>query len=515
MPEIMRANRALVVFDFQFNFEGDSPNRKKVVVTDALETTQTESDNALRPGVLGLFDSMIMGIAGSAPAYSIAATTTALFGAVLYGGPAALLYCGFFMFGIVFAFNYLGQMEPHAGASYSWVRRALHPILGFISGWSVVVSALIFMVIATFPAGSSVLSLFSDSWASNKTLITIFGALFFLLMVAAVIAGVTVTVTVQIIMSCIEIAFLILFAGLALFHAHHVTSFSWSWFSPSIFTHKGSSGFVAGALLAAFYYWGWDVTANLNEETKDAKRTAGIGGQLAAVVVFLLFEVFTIATNLVLTPATLTDGNNAADILQVLGQAVWHGWGGKLIVVGVLLSTIATLETTLIQVSRTLFTMGRDHTMPAALGTTHNVRKSPIVATVVVTVISLGLFVGSQYIGSVATILNDGYSAIGLQICLYYSMAGLSVVILYRRQLFKSVKNFLFMGLWPLLGAIFMAFVFVKVLPNLDTTTKWIGLGSVALGIIPIAIYWKKSDYFRAPSKEDRHAVLEEFIQDL
>jgi amino acid transporter len=487
-----------------------------VVVSDAPQTANETTEHHLRSGVLGLFDSVIMGIAGSAPAYSIAATTTALFGAVLYGGPAALLYCGIAMFGIVFAFNYLGRMESHAGASYSWVRRALHPVLGFISGWSVVVSALIFMVIATFPAGSSVLSLFSDTLASNKALITIFGAIFFLLMVGAVAAGVTVTVTVQIIMSCVEIAFLLLFAGLAIFHAHHVTSFSWHWFSPSVFGDKGSEGFVAGALLAAFYYWGWDVTANLNEETKDAKRIAGIGGLLGALVVFLLFEVFTVATNLVLTPKQLQDENNAADILQVLGQAVWHGWGGKLIVVGVLLSTVATLETTLIQVTRTLFSMGRDHTLPAALGRTHPTRKSPIVATMTIAVISLALFVGSQYIGSVATILSDGYAAIGLQICLYYCLAGIAVVVLYRRQLFKSVGNFVFMGLWPLLGAIFMAFVFVKVIPGLDSTTLWIGLGAIGLGFIPMTYYWVKgSKYFELPSKEDRHAVLEEFVQDL
>ena len=50
-----------------------------------------------------------------------------------------------------------------------------------------------------------------------------------MLMVGAVAAGVTVTVTVkaQIIMSTLEVALLVLFAGLALFHAHHVTSFSW------------------------------------------------------------------------------------------------------------------------------------------------------------------------------------------------------------------------------------------------------------------------------------------------
>jgi hypothetical protein len=112
--------------------------------------------------------------------------------------------------------------------------------------------------------------------------------------------------------------------------------------------------------------------------------------------------------------------------------------------------------------------------------------------------------------------MNDGFSAIGLQICIYYGLAGLSVVILYRRQLFKSVKNFIFMGLWPLLGAIFMGVVFVKVLPGLNSTTKIVGLGSMVLGLIPMTYYWyKKKPYFEMPSREDRHAVLMEFEQNL
>lgn len=479
------------------------------------DAPKQSTEHSLRSGVLGLFDSVIMGIAGSAPGYSIAATTTTLFGAVLYGGPAALLYCGFFMFGIVFAFNYLSKADSHAGAAYSWVRRAIHPVLGYLSGWALVVSALIFMVIATFPAGSTVLALFSNGLAANKTWVTLFGAIFFLLMVTAVAAGVTVTVTVQIIMSCVEVALLLLFALVAIFHAHHVTNFSWHWFSPTVF--HGQKGFVAGALLAAFYFWGWDVTANLNEETKDAHKTSGMGGILGTIVVFSLFEVFTVATNLVLTPAQLQNSNNAADILAVLGQTVWHGTGGKLIVVAVLLSTVATLETTLIQVTRTLFTMGRDNTLPKALGRVHSERKTPIVATVLVTFLSLALFVGSSKIGSIANILSDGYNAIGLQICIYYSLAGFAVAILYRRQLFKSVKNFIFMGLWPVLGALFMVYIFIEAYKGLNTTTRLVGLGAVALGLIPIAYYWfvKKNPYFQMPAKEDRHAVLQEFEQNL
>jgi amino acid transporter len=484
-------------------------------MTDVAEKSEgAPTQNRLNAGVLGLFDSAIMGIAGSAPAYSIGATTGALFSAVRYGGEAALLYCGFFMFGIVWAFSYLSRDDSHAGAAYSWVRRAIHPILGYLSGWALIVSALLFMVIATFPAGSSVLRLFSASLSQRTGLVTLFGAVFFFAMVLAVALGVTVTVKVQIIMSTVEVFLLLLFAGLALFHAHHATAFTWHWFSPSIFHASHSQGFVAGALIAAFYYWGWDVTANLNEETKDAKKTSGLGGLLGTFVVFLLFEVFTTASNMVLPTKELANPGNVADFMYNLGQAVWHGLGGKLLIVALLLSTIATLETTLIQVTRTLFTMGRDQTLPKILGTTHPTRKTPFVATVVVTVLSLGIFVASQYVGSVSNILNDGYNAIAIQICIYYSLAGLSVVILYRRQLFKSVNNFIFIGLWPMLGALFMGYLFVKSIPELNHVELIVGLGSMALGFIPMAWYWYKgAPYFKLPDKLDRHAQLLELQQ--
>ncbi len=484
-------------------------------MTDVAERGEsTSAVNSLRAGVLGLFDSVIMGIAGSAPAYSIGATTGTLFFAVAYGGPAALLYCGIFMFGIVWAFSYLSRDDSHAGAAYSWVRRALHPILGYLSGWALIVSALIFMVIATFPAGSSVLRLFSGSLYKETGPVTILGAVFFFAMVIAVAMGVTVTVKVQILMSTVEVVLLVLFGALALFHAHHVTNFSWHWFSPSIFHAHASQGFVAGALLAAFYFWGWDVTANLNEETKNAKKTSGLGGLLGTLVVFLLFEMFTVASNMVLPAKQLANSNNVADFMYNLGQAVWHGLGGKLLIVALLLSTVATLETTLIQVTRTLFTMGRDRTLPKFLGSTHPTRKTPFAATMVVTVLSLVLFVGSQYIGSVGNILTDGYYAIAIQICIYYGLAGISVVILYRRQLFTSVGNFIFIGLWPLAGAIFMFYLLYEAIPTLNNVQLIVGLGAMALGLIPMSWYWwKGAPYFKMPSKLDRHAQLLELHQ--
>ncbi len=449
----------------------------------------------LRSNALGRLESAIMGVAGVAPAYSIAASTASLVAAVALSGPASLLYCGIAMFGIVWAFTELGKTEVNAGAAYAWVRRAIHPAIGYLCGWALFVSALLFMVAGSFPAGSSFLGLFSSSLAANVPLVTVFGAVFFLVILAFVIKGVKITATAQLVMSGIELGLLTLFAILALVHGtlHPVHGFSFGWLSPLAF--HGFSAFISGALIAAFYYWGWDVTANLNEETKNATSTPGFGGIVGVIVTFALFEVFTIGTNMVLSIHTINA--NSGDVLDALGQAVWPGVGGKVLIVAVLLSTVATLETTLIQVTRTLYVMGRDHTLPAALGRVHPSWRTPWVASIVVGVLSLALFVASNFIGSIGTILTDAINAIGLQITFYYGFAGFAAVILARRRLFDSAKNFLLMGLWPLVGGLFMFLMLVESLTSLSGVTIGIGLGAMAIGIIPLVIYWvKRAPYF-------------------
>src|SRR4051795_1024849 len=147
----------------------------------------SSSERGLRQGALGGFDSVVMAVAGSAPAYSIAATTAVLIGAVGLASPAALLYSAIPMLGIAWAFNYLGRADVNAGASYSWVGRALHPSLGFMSGWALIVSATIFMVAGSLPAGAMPLSLFDESLADNTGLVTLVGVGWFLVMVGLVV----------------------------------------------------------------------------------------------------------------------------------------------------------------------------------------------------------------------------------------------------------------------------------------------------------------------------------------
>ncbi|MGW4722906.1 APC family permease [Streptomyces sp. S1] len=465
----------------------------------------TPSSRGLQPNVLGTFDTVVMAVAGSAPAYSLAATTAVLFGAVGLGGPAALLYCAIPMLGIVLAYARLGRIDVNAGAAYSWVGRTLHPFLGFLSGWALVFSTTVFMVAGSLPAGSLTLSLVAPGLADHTALAAAVGACWFLVMLLVVLGGARLTVRAQLVMSGVEMLILLGFVLAAVAHRGYATAFDWSWFGLAQF--DGPEGFAAGALIAAFYYWGWDVTSNLSEETRNSRRTAGVSALVGVGFVFVLFEAITVAVNVLLSSEEIRRAG--PNVLAVVGQEVWPGVGGKLLVVAVLLSTVATLETTLIQVTRSLFAMGRDRTLPAALGTVHPRWNTPWIAIAAVGGAALLLFAAAAAAGSVQQILRDAVSAIGLQIAFYYGLAGIAAVVAYKGLLLRSVKNLVVGGLWPLLGSAFMLWAFVESLGELSTTALAIGLGGLLLGVVPLAVYGRRgSDYYRRPARLDAVRAL-------
>lgn len=464
------------------------------------------SGHKLKANALRGFDTLIMAVAGSAPAYSISATTAFLVAAVGLVAPAALLWSGIPMFGIAFAFNYLGRLDVNAGASYSWVARALHPALGFISGWAVVTSVTIFGVMAALPAGQNLLALFSTSASTNNTGATIVGLALFLLVLGLVTKGIRITAKAQWIMTGIEVGILLVMAIAALLKGGFATSFSWSWFG---FSGFGSvSGFAAGAVLAAFYYWGWDVASNLSEETTQSRRNSGRSAVFGVLVVFILFELFTVVISMTASQKDISNSNNP---LGDLGQYLWHGTGGRIAILAFLLSTVATIETGLLQATRSLFAMGRDNTIPRVFGQTHRSWNTPVVATLVVGGIDVVLIIASSAIGSVKTVMTDAFNAVGIQISVYYALAGLSVVVAYRKTVFKSVANLVFVGLWPLVGAVFLGWVLYEAEPGFNKTENIVGWGTLGAGLIPLVWYWiKGSSYYQTrPASLDAAAAEE------
>jgi len=217
----------------------------------------------LKANSLSFFESIIMGIAGSAPGFSIAVAIATLLGAAGMVSPNALLLFAIPMLGISIAYKGLNQKMANAGAAYEWTKTVFGGFFGFFSGWALLIAALVFMVTGSVPLGTATIDLFNPGLASNVYLTTGIGAIWFVLIAIVLITGIELTSKIQVVMSSIELLILFGISIAAFVHtgtAGAVTHFSWSWFG---FNYPaGSLG--TSALAVVFLYWGWDVTCNLS-----------------------------------------------------------------------------------------------------------------------------------------------------------------------------------------------------------------------------------------------------------
>ncbi|CAM3155199.1 APC family permease [Sporolactobacillus spathodeae] len=457
-------------------------------------------NHELKSNEITAFDSVIMGIAGTAPAYTISASTGALIAAVGVMGPGSILYAAVVMFGIAFAFMYLNKWRSDAGASYAWVGRAIHPALGFMSGWALIVATCLFMVAGSLPVGTATLDLIAPSLANNVVAVTIAGAFWFLAMNTLIMLGIQITTKFQKYMTMLEVGILLIIAVAAFlkFGMHPVKAFSWSWFSPMNFN---LNTFMSGSLIAIFYYWGWDVTANLTEETKDRNRAPGYGGVFGMIGIFVLFELMQIIFQMGLTTKQITTAG--ANLLPVIGNMIFPRPWGDIALIAVTVSTIATLETSLLQASRTLFSMGRDHVLGEKFGHLHHRFQTPWLAGIVMGIVSLLLFVISSFSSGVNVVMTDAITAIGLQICFYYGLTGFACAWYYRHDLLHNFKTFVMRGLWPVLSAMFLWTIAIYDIPLMGWQTDVIGLGTLALGLIPLLYYrFKLKSHFYSENRE-------------
>jgi amino acid transporter len=100
--------------------------------------------------------------------------------------------------------------------------------------------------------------------------------------------------------------------------------------------------------------------------------------------------------------------------------------------------------------------------MPEPLGRVHPRFLTPHVSTVAIGVLATVWYVGVSAFSE--NFLFDTISALSLMIAFYYALSGIACVIYWRHELLKSVRNFFFIGVAPLLGAGLLGYLFVKAL---------------------------------------------------
>jgi len=454
--------------------------------------------NALKAG-----DVVVLALASSGPTQSIAVTLAALLATIGYASFLPLLICFIPMLGIAVGYQRLNAWQPSAGATYSWVGRALNPHAGFFSGWIMLMYYTIGTTSLTIPLGTYMLSFFSNAAANDKYDVALVGTAFNLIVLVIAALGVKLSARFQWSWAIFEYGLLIGFtiaAVVVIYGGHrsstvHLTS---SWF-----TLSGAGGFkalISGILLAIFLYSGWDTAAYVGEEARDKK--SGAAGVTSVVLLFFIYAL-TIMAFQGIAPSRVLQAN-AANILAYVGQQIGGGFWKQLMIVAVLGGTLASLQAAIVSSGRISFAMGRDRVLPRWLGAVSDRHRTPWNATILFGLLNVVFLWGSTLIGSIGKALGDIVSTLGLMAAIFYMLTAGTAVWYYRRTIRQNAGNLILGGILPGLGAAFMAFVIIYSLAtgSLNGVEIAFGFGFALFGLVLSFISQRvgKSSFYTDPT---------------
>src|SRR3954452_3152521 len=441
-------------------------------------------DKGLKKDALGFVSSLVIGVASTAPGYSLAATLGFIVAVTGIGlqAPAVLLVSFIPMLLIAAAYYYMNRADPDCGTTFSWVTRAMRPSLGWLGGWAIIVADIIVMANLAQIAGLYSFLLFDWQSAADSTVaVTAVGIVWIAIMTAITTIGIELSAKTQVGLLGAEVITLILFAVVALAKVAFGTAPptavdpSINWLNP--FAIDSFDALVSGVLLGVFIYWGWDSTVTVNEESRDSSEGPGKAALLATVILLAIYIIVSYAAQSFAGPQELID--NADDVLSVLGQDVFGSPLDKLLIIAVLTSAAASTQTTILPTARTSLSMARARAIPSKFGEVHPRYLTPHVSTILMGVLSIVWYVGLTIVSE--NILFDSLAALGLMIAFYYGLTGFACTIYYRKALMREGTAEIAAGIALLASVVVL--VVATLLPS-----NALGIVACALAVVAILL---------------------------
>src|SRR3984885_2099431 len=319
----------------------------------------TLRDAALRAG-----DIVVISMASSGPTQSIAVTLAVLLSTVAYASFLPIVICLIPMLGIAIGYQRLNAWQRSAGATYSWVGRALNPHAGFFAGWIMLMYYCVGTTSLTVPLGTYMLTFFSNSAANNVYDVAAVGTAFDLIVLVVAALGIKLSARFSWGWAIFEYGLLVGFAIAALVgiygHSlHHTVHITGSWFT--IGGAGGFSALVSGVLLAIFLYSGWDTAAYVTEEARG--KQAGRAAVTSVILLFVIYAVAVLAFQGIAPNGQMQA--NAGNILAFVGDKIGGGFWKNVMIVAVLGGTLASLQAAIVSSARISFAMGRGRGIPS------------------------------------------------------------------------------------------------------------------------------------------------------
>jgi amino acid transporter len=459
------------------------------------------SEHGLKANAIGYASNVVIGVASTAPAYSLAATlgfVVAVAGVGVHA-PAVLLVSFVPILFVAAGYKYLNKADPDCGTSFSWVTRAMGPYFGWMAGWAIVAADIIVMATLAVIAAQYTYLLFGWTAAENSTFAVILAAVVWIALMTWICwRGIELSARTQQFLLAAEVIILAIFAVVALVKVYggsapagslHVKA---DWFNPFSLSW---SALADGVLLGIFIYWGWDSGVAVNEESENSAEGPGKAAVVSTLLLLVIYLVVSAAAQAYGGTKLLSDNSN--DVLSVLGGKVFGSPFDKLLIIAVLTSSAASTQTTILPTARTTLSMARQRAFPKVFGRINPRFLTPDVSTIAMGAISVVWTVVVIAFNPAQNVLGDSISALGFSICFYYGLTGIACAIYYRHELLNSARDFVYAGVVPLLGGLIMAAVFIKAFHDYSQAgfnyakpiagvevPIAIGIGSLLLGVV-------------------------------
>jgi amino acid transporter len=393
---------------------------------------------------------------------------------------------------VAYAYRELNREAPDCGTSFTWTTKAFDPHVGWMCGWGALLATIIVLSNLAGVAVSFFYLLLGEITGSasiatlgDNTLVNVLTCVAFVALATWVTyRGVEVTKRLQYALVGFQMVVLVLFAVLAVAKAGDApgrTPFDVAWLDPTAIT--SFSAFTAGLSLSLFIYWGWDTCLTVNEETSGSARTPGRAALVTMLVIIVTYLGVAIAVQVYAGVGTegtgLGNPDTSGNVFAALAGPVMGPGLAFLLFLAVVASSASSLQTTFLPPTRTMLAMATYGALPRQLAEVHPRFLTPSTATLVAGGGTAAFYVGMTLISE--NVLIDTIYALGLMICFYYGLTAFACVWWFRRDLGRSARDLVFKGVFPLLGGLVLAAVFVQT--AVDTLDPAYGSGSAVFGV--------------------------------
>ena len=424
----------------------------------------TSAETDLERDAIGLLGSTMQAITHIAPA--IAGFFFTGFIVSLAGVTAPLAYfIGFLI--VLMLGSTLAQLAKHmpsAGGYYTYVSRAVHPRLGFLTSWMYILySPLVGGPLAGF-FGFIVQNELKSNWNIDIPWLWAASVLFFAPLTAFLQwEGIKLSTRFMVITGGLE---MLIVMGLAitgfLVPPPGSSGISLDVFNPALI--PAGEGFALAVVFTVQGLTGWEASAPLAEETKDPKRNVPLSVILSIVLIgsFLVIVFWGVITGFGNDAEAVTSSENLPAL--TLAHRVWGaGW---IIILFAFLNSVAAVCIACANVgTRMWYGMARSGSFPKALAKVHPVHKTPTNAILVQMALNLvaGLYVGFVFQPDTGFFLATGLILV-LAVSFAYIAANLAVFRFYwteRRSEFNWILHLVF----PVLSTLVLIYAIYKSFP--------------------------------------------------